>query len=572
MQDIDRYLFLASAVAGRRMAVHRAAGRDTLACSDGHSIMLPPVSAAGTQPDWRDVIAQACLTGAGSLEPRLLRKLVGRPDAARRYCFLEVRRAATVLTARLPSAFLQLPELGSGPQVTATCDASLDWALSRRPLPEPPGWFGTVRPLMTLRKAVQEDGLSALTQREASGDFKRQEMQEFDDDDATEESKLLKLFENPLFGNNPLSDMLNKILGAGTSGKRSDSQDGGGGAEAPVGRIEQALRRGIHAVRAHLPFELPDVDTSAEAHGYAYPEWNVYDKVYRPNWALVDEVDAWRPDGPRDLSDVLKPASPELHRQLGRLGLDHEMHRRQTEGSELDSNRLIDCAIDLATGHSPPTLDVYAASRRTRRDLAVVVALDISGSTAERAGDGPSIFDRQLQVAYQLARTLSQLGDRVELFGFHSWGRNLVRSVRLKGAEEPWSGRVTQRMAQLEPVGYTRTGAIIRHGGRKLKTGMRLPHRLFILITDGIAYDQDYEAAYAEADARKALEEVAAEGTACVCLCIGGSQQADKLQAVFGSANVLMVDEPEQVTARIRKVCQQALAARSQRKLKRAAA
>ncbi|MDB5968342.1 MAG: von Willebrand factor, type [Hydrocarboniphaga sp.] len=573
MIDASRYLFLACAVAGRRVAVHVSSGSETLASSDGQAILLPSTvlqdDAGDEQRTWKQVVAQAALIGAGSLQLQLLRRLVGRPDAARRYACLEVLRASRLLAARMPTAFLDLPELRHEHAPPQNAADSLSWALSRRPVPESPAYFGTVRPLMALRKAISEEGWSALTQQQARGEFQhKQPQRQFDDDDATEESALLRLFQNPFAAGNAMAELLNKILGAGTSkGGREKKAGEGAGAELPVGSIERALRRGVHAVLARLPFEVPDIDARGESAGLRYPEWDIHQKKYRPDWAMVEEVEAWRPEGARDLGEVLKPAGHELKRQLGSLGLDHQMHRRQQDGAELDVGRLLDAAIDLATGHSPPSLDVYRASRRTRRDLAIVVGLDISGSTGERSGAGVSVFDRQLQLAYRLGRTLNDLGDTVAMFGFHSWGRNLVRSVRLKGPEERWSACVAERFAQLEPVGYTRTGAAIRHGARMLRTDMRLPNRLLILITDGIAYDQDYETAYAQGDARKALEEARAAGTACVCICVGGSSDADQLRAVFGAANLLIVDEPQQVTTSIRRVCRQALGAVSQRRL-----
>jgi nitric oxide reductase activation protein len=88
---------------------------------------------------------------------------------------------------------------------------------------------------------------------------------------------------------------------------------------------------------------------------------------------------------------------------------------------------------------------------------------------------------------------------------------------------------------------------------------MRLPNRLLILITDGLAYDQDYEGEYAREDTRMALRDAQAAGTACVCLCIGGSATAEQLEQVFGSANVLMVDDADQWISRIGEVCKRAL-------------
>ena len=94
---------------------------------------------------------------------------------------------------------------------------------------------------------------------------------------------------------------------------------------------------------------------------------------------------------------------------------------------------------------------------------------------------------------------------------------------------------------------------------------MGLPNRLLILITDGIVYDQDYEESYAEGDVRRSLEEVRATGTACICLSVGSGTETNRLARIFSTANILAVDEVEQVTGRIRNVCRHALAAASQR-------
>jgi hypothetical protein len=562
----DHYPFLASAVAGRHVPVRAAPGTQALACSDGQSIVLPLAAQRTGRPAWQDVVAQAALIGAGSLEPQLLRGLIGRPEAARRYGYLEVLRAARLLAGRLPSAFLALPQIDCGDAPTQSAAESLRWALSGRPVPAPAEFFGCIRPMMVLRKSLSEEGLTALTRKV---DFDKPRAAENgdihdDDDEAVEESKILRLLQNPLFGGNRLSDMLNKILGARPSrGLRDKVSEG---AELPIGKVERAQRRGVHAVAAKNSDGIPEIDLPVGPSEFAYPEWHMNSGAYRPAWALVEEVEAWRPDGARSV--LLELPAPALKRQLGQLGLDYEMHRHQLEGSEFDVGRLLDYAVETAAGHSPPALDVYRGNRRTRRDLAVSIALDISGSTGESNLQGRSVFDRQLLAAYQLGLALTELGDSVTIYGFHSWGRKLVRCVRLKRPHERWSALLAERFALLEPVGYTRTGAAIRHGVRQMLAQTRLPNRLLILITDGIAYDQDYESRYAEEDTRVALQEARSHGTAVVCLCVGGTQDLEKLRAVFGGANLLIVDEPEQIAGVIRRICQQALAGVSRRKFK----
>ena len=57
------------------------------------------------------------------------------------------------------------------------------------------------------------------------------------------------------------------------------------------------------------------------------------------------------------------------------------------------------------------------------------------------------------------------------------------------------------------------------------------------MLSDGFPYDDGYESHYAEADTRKALEELRADGVACLCLSIGSSSPGDALNRVFGSAS-----------------------------------
>lgn len=573
---VDCYGYLASAVAGRRVAVHVAPGEEALAYSDGIAILLPRHAETEEGDTWREVVAQALLLSGDALSGPVLRRLVGRPQAARRYAYLEVCRAMRNVAERVPHSFAKHAAMATAPSAApATADESASIALDpRHVLPEIPDFIGSVRPLITLRNLLGSEGLAALTKRQQQGKFSLDDNPppEHDDDAETESSKILKMFENPLMGRNPFSDMLNKLLGMGTSrGNREENPNAGGGAEMPVARIERAWRRGVNAMKAMLPFDIPEFDSAGTSPQFLYPEWDEFKQSYRRDWVHIDEVDPWRMDGPTDLAGVLTSPPRELQRQLATLGLDYEMHRRQLDGSEFDVGRLIDFAIDLEAGYSPNAVDVYRASRKTRRDLGVMVVVDVSGSTEEKNARGESVFDHHLRAAWHLGKTLDQLGDRVALYGFQSWGRKLVRMVRLKGHEEAWTGRVAERFSLLEPLGYTRTGAAIRHADRMLRTSMRLPNRLLILITDGFSYDQDYEEKYAEADARKALAEARAEGTACVCLCIGGSTSAAKLANVFGTASLLMVDDTSQLPFRIRQVCKEALGAVSKRKVMRKA-
>jgi nitric oxide reductase activation protein len=136
-----------------------------------------------------------------------------------------------------------------------------------------------------------------------------------------------------------------------------------------------------------------------------------------------------------------------------------------------------------------------------------------------------------------LAVTLEQLGDRVAVYGFRSHGRAAVHLLAVKPFAQRFSAGGRARLNQLQPVGYTRLGAGIRHAGEILKTEAGTPNRLLLVLSDGFPYDDGYESRYAEADAHKALAELRADGVACLCLSIGASTPTEALDRVFGSAS-----------------------------------
>lgn len=566
-QSGERFEFLAGSIAGRRVAVQVAADGE-LSYSDGRCIYVPARRLLEEPEVWRDVVAQALLLGIGSLRPGILRRLVGRPQVARRYAYLEVRRGLSIYGERLPLAFAAHPSLlvMAGWPLTASAEESLRLAAGPcDPEGGIPAFVGTLRPILVLRHTWDDGEAQALTAGEQAGEFKlADETVAFSDEEETESSGLLDRLKSRFSNGNPMSQALAQLFGQGRSrGQAAGEEAAGGGGQMPLGRVERVWRRGVRALRAHLPATLAGLTKAVDNNpfGNRYPEWDCILGRYRQNWVRVDEVEPWNEEGAQDLQQVLLAPSRELRRGLSRLGREYQMQRRQSEGAEFDIGALIEHAIDLHCGQTPHDLDIYRASRRTRRDLGVVVAVDISGSSGERAGGGETVFRQQLRAAWQLAAALDGLGDRVALYGFHSWGRELACMVRLKGHEESWSARICERCTLLQPAGFSRLGAAVRYGEQLLSETMRLPNRLLILISDGFSYDQDYEQLYAREDTRMALREAQAAGTACVCLSIGGATSAQQLEAVFGAINLLMVDEGEQWQARIGAVCQRALQA-----------
>ena len=524
----DRFRLLATFIAGRSVEIAGAAAGQP-AYTNGHIVF---VSARGSFAEQRrEVLIQSALLGAGSLNRRLVKALRGRPRVARRYLAVEGRRVLTELAERIPLAAELSDDMEPS---TATSDESLELARSRAKVADPPGWFGVINPSLALAAAANA-GTPAT-----NGDLRFDPNDppepdgedEEDDDEPSEESKILKLFTSPL-SSQTISDFLRKLLG-----KSSSPGDGPGGAETRVGSLRRAHKAGpdFRPLPSRIRFVDGDKPGAAVGVGGAlHPEWDVHNNRYRPQWCRVITFPSATDSGVADVSAAGVPRDDVLRRRLSRVGLGPKNLRTRPDGDELDIEALIDLFVDLRSGYSPAE-HVYQERRKLARNLGVLILLDASGSATDTDPDGLAVHDHQRQAAATLAVTLEELGDRVAVYAFRSQGRHAVHLPAIKTFEQRFGAIGRARLNQLQPSGYTRLGAGIRGAGEILKNEAGTPNRLLLVLSDGFPYDDGYEGRYAEADTRKALEELRSEGVACLCLSIGVAITEDALERVFGSA------------------------------------
>ncbi|OOK79885.1 hypothetical protein BZL29_2499 [Mycobacterium kansasii] len=120
----------------------------------------------------------------------------------------------------------------------------------------------------------------------------------------------------------------------------------------------------------------------------------------------------------------------------GRLGLGPDWFRRQLHGEDIDLDAAVEARVDAVAG-SLPTDAIYLDRLRRRRDLAVLLLLDISGSVAEPGATGKTVHEQQRAVAAALAVAFRDLGDRLALYAFHSQGRASVQLVPVMRFDDP---------------------------------------------------------------------------------------------------------------------------------------
>ena len=283
-------------------------------------------------------------------------------------------------------------------------------------------------------------------------------MPELDEDEDSERSKIMELFQAPAL-QNPLASYLQKLLGMG----RSPQAEGGGGEELPVGG-QRAGKVGKDAKPLDEGVEV-QIDLEGPPIGRLYPEWNWQASAATgQDWCAVAEYDP-RPGEEEDASST-RARTARLRRELARLGLAHERHRRQDEGDVLDITALIELVVDRgAGGIGDPR--VYELKRRPRTTSACWSCSTRPARPASRRREGASSTSSGA-LAARLTASFDELGDRVACYGFQSWGRHAVNYLRVKGFDDRYDHAAQRRLASLEPGGFTRLGAAIRHGTHML--------------------------------------------------------------------------------------------------------
>ena len=278
-----------------------------------------------------------------------------------------------------------------------------------------------------------------------------------------------------------------------------------------------------------------------------YPEWDWRAGGYRDPGATVLLLPA--APGPRQWIDDTLAARRgmlyEIRRRFELLRAQRVRLHRQLDGDEVDMAAFIESRAALRAGGA---LDqrLYKSERRSRRDLAVLLLVDVSGSTDGLVGAGQRIIDVEREALLLVCIALEGMRAPYSVQAFSGEGPSGVVVRNIKAFDERYDDTVAQRIAGLEPEHYTRAGAALRHATALL---MREPaeHRLLLLLSDGKPNDVDaYEGRYGVEDMRQAVSEARLSGIAPFCLTVD-RQAASYLPAVFGPHHYALLSRPERL-------------------------
>lgn len=547
---LARLGLLGSALSGRALQVVAGAPGER-AWTDGRAVFLD--AHASRREQLEALAVQASLLAAGSLEPEILRRLRRRPAVARRYLAVEGNRALAANACLLPPSLESLIDWSAASRADSVA-ASLAAALGREPIGDPPQSFGMIR-ARRVRASSNRTDSSATAAGHAPQPERNRALAELKESEQVDGDSVPDGFSSP--GGGGLGRWVGRMLEA-------VRQLGGGGppgGDAPTHWMRTTTRGGRKTVVATQRAEALEAGT-IEGRTRKYPEWDVHRRRYRRDWCTVQEVEPPL----KDSTPLLVSDSLGLRRPLARLGVGLDRCRRQRQGDDIDIDAAVESRVALMAG-STPAEAVYTDGVHRRRDLSVLILLDVSASVAEPGATGQPVHEQQRTVAAALTVALHDLGDRVALYAFHSQGRSAVRLAAVKRFDDDIDTLAMRRLRSLTPAAYSRLGAAIRHGAAVLEERGGTSRRLLVVLSDGLAYDHGYEPVYGAADARRALAEARRRGTGCLCLSIGASTDAEALRRVFGSAAHATICRPEQLSRVIGPLFRSALGAADGRRM-----
>jgi len=266
-----------------------------------------------------------------------------------------------------------------------------------------------------------------------------------------------------------------------------------------------------HSVYQADFIENTTVSESAEvdSNGYhiKYDEWDYKKRAYKDNFCKVYPKTVLKTAIPYYNSTLKKNNSTlvGLRKMLTTVNNKYQQQRRQTQGEEFDIDAITDLFVDVNSGHTPSE-KIYVSKRKKEKDLSILLLLDISLSSDGYAA-GNRVIDVEKQVSILFGEILNEFNIDFSIDCFYSKTRNHSTYLTIKGFDDDWN-KAKLKVGAVEPSGYTRIGAALRHSGAMLDK-RDTKNKWVILISDGKPNDYDkYEGKYGINDVKQALREL----------------------------------------------------------------
>ncbi|MEC3905893.1 VWA domain-containing protein [Tamlana sp. 2201CG12-4] len=286
-------------------------------------------------------------------------------------------------------------------------------------------------------------------------------------------------------------------------------------------------------------------ENEGDGHFISYDEWNYATRRYKEYFCKVypkTQTAANRSYYKKTLNENRLTLTG-LRKMLTTVNNKYQQQRRQTQGEEFDIDAITDLFIDIKTGHTPSE-KIYLSKRKKEKDLSILLLLDISLSSDGYAA-GNRVIDVEKQVSILFGEILDEFNIDFSINCFYSKTRNHSSYLTLKSFDDNWD-TAKYRIGSVEPSGYTRIGAALRHSGALLDK-RDTKNKWVILISDGKPNDYDrYEGKYGINDVKQALRELNERQINSYALAIEANAKY-YLPQMFGQNHYQILTTPEEL-------------------------
>ena len=238
-----------------------------------------------------------------------------------------------------------------------------------------------------------------------------------------------------------------------------------------------------------------------------YDEWDQAKRKYKEDFCKVYPKSILKTDVAYYKKTIRENKSTliGLRKMLSSVNNKYQQQRRQFQGEEFDLDALTDLFVDV-NSRQTPSEKIYLSKRKKEKDISILLLLDISLSSDGYAG-GNKVIDVEKQVSILFGEILDEYNIDFSIDCFYSKTRNHSSYITIKDFDEDWN-KAKFKVGAIEPSGYTRIGAALRHSGAMLDK-RSTKNKWVILISDGKPNDYDkYEGNYGINDIKQALREL----------------------------------------------------------------
>ena len=292
--------------------------------------------------------------------------------------------------------------------------------------------------------------------------------------------------------------------------------------------------------------ENTSISESAEhdANGFhlLYDEWNFEKQNYKSDFCKVYPKTQQKTDADYYKKTIQKNASTllGLRKMLTNVNNKMQQLKRQTQGDEFDIDALTDLYVDVHAKRTPSE-KIYVSNRKKDKDLSILILLDLSLSSDGYAA-GNRVIDVEKEVSILFGEILNEFNIDFSIDSFYSKTRNFSTYLTVKDFDENWN-IAKNKIGAIEPNGYTRIGAALRHAGARLDQ-RNTKNKWVLLISDGKPNDYDkYEGKYGISDVKQALRELNSRNINSYALAIE-AQAKYYLPQMFGQNHYQILTTP----------------------------